>query len=273
MSQGKILDIHGQKNWIRVSATALENQRLSSSPYQDLGSRDLVFSLGREPGEHWRLGRCESASLIKGRYDPVCKIKNPLTGRGEDIQEGKVKMEYPRKMEIQDWPYILAKRRSAAVSCKSCTAVWNLLSCSYRCKPSSYTMLPKRALPVLASIQETPWIAGLPPLLPPLGRKPGIRFPAPSGYTWPLHKSVLTSLPRLCSPESFLSSSDPGWRAIPPPTSSSPRGQPTSGRASRWSAKTGKPWPVPIMSLTVMSSLSGQRERGQHQSPPSLSLR
>lgn len=55
MSQGKILDIHGKKNWVRVSATALENQRLSSSPYQDLGSRDLVFSLGRnqESTEGW----------------------------------------------------------------------------------------------------------------------------------------------------------------------------------------------------------------------------
>lgn len=58
------------------------------------------------------------------------------------------------------------------------------------------------------------------------------RSPAPSGYKWTLHKSVLINLPRLCFPESFLPSSAPGQRAILRPPAPQPWGQPTSGRAS-----------------------------------------
>lgn len=48
MSQGKILDIHGQNN--TVLATALEKRSLSSSPYQNLGSKGP----GVPPGERAR---------------------------------------------------------------------------------------------------------------------------------------------------------------------------------------------------------------------------
>ena len=56
------------------------------------------------------------------------------------------------------------------------------------------------------------------------------RSAARSGYKWPLHKSVLTSLPRLCFPESFLPPSDPGRRAIlRPPAPHLGASQPQAG--------------------------------------------
>jgi hypothetical protein len=58
------------KKRVEVSATALEKQRLSSSPYQDLGSRDLVFSLG---------GNQESTAGWEGHLEDV---KVHLLSRG-----------------------------------------------------------------------------------------------------------------------------------------------------------------------------------------------
>ena len=204
---------------------------------------------GREPGEHCRLGgspwRCESASLIKGRYDPVCKIKNPLTGRGDDTQEGKVRMDCLGRWRFQDWPYILAKSRSAAVSCKSCTAVWNLLSCSYRGKSPPIPCFLNAPSPVLCKQPKSALIAGL-PLTAPLGRNLGsvrstLRIQVASSQVCS-HQPPQALLPWV-----LLATLRPGSKSHPPPTSSSPRGQPTSGRAW-WKCKIGKPWPVPLVS-------------------------
>lgn len=148
-----------------------------------------------------------------------------MTGRGDDTQEGKVRMDC-----LGRWRLTLHPCKEQVCSC-FLQVVHRSLESSVlllQRQVTSYTMLPKRALPrALQAAKECPdrRSASLPHSEETWGRSA-----ARSGYKWPLHKSVLTSLPRLCFPESFLPPSDPGRRAIlRPPAPHLGASQPQAG--------------------------------------------
>lgn len=174
------------------------------------------------------------------------------------------------RWRFQDWPYILAKSRSAAVSCKSCTAVWNLLSCSYRGKSPPIPCFLNAPSPVLCKQPKSALIAGLPHC--PTRKKPGVG-PQHAQDTSGLFTSLFSpaspgsaSLSPSCHPQTRVEEPSSAHQLLTQGPANLRQGlvKVQDRKALASSSRVHSPW---------CSSRIRQREHGQHQSPPSLSLR
>ena len=246
MSQGKILDIHGQKN--RVSAITLEKQRLSSSPCQDLGSRDLVFPLGgnQESTEGWEdhPGDAKVHLLSKGSMALSARSKIPWQGEVKTFKKERWRWEHG---DSRTDPTSLQKAGLQLFPTSHAPAVWNLLSSSHPPTPS-FLNAPS---PVLCEQPKSALDCRTASSLPPLGRNP---------WSVPSTLRIQVDSSQVCShqpPQALLP-----WvlLAILRPPAPQPGGQPTSGRASvkvrdkralAGSSRVHSPW---------CSSLIGQRK-------------
>ena len=126
-------------------------------------------------------------------------------------------------------------------------AVWNLLSCSYRCKSSSYTKLPKRALArALRAAKERPGLQDC-FFTAPTWKKPmvGPQHPQDSSglfisLLWST-SPVSASLSPSCHPQPRVKEPSSVHQLLNLGAS-----QPQAGL--QWKYETRKPWPVPLVS-------------------------